>query len=90
MKRYKAALHGQGGYFSALRRAWASRFGRIRALVLVPELDEKLLLEVWYDAAKSEDIVTLKRSNWRTGEESILYKGPLTNGLHKQPARAKD
>ena len=89
-KRYSAAIAGYGGYVRALRRAWANRFSSIKAIVLVPELDERLSLSVHYDAAAEADIVTLARSNWRTGEESTLYKGPLTNGLHKQPRRQRD
>lgn len=89
-KRYSAAMQGQGGIISALAKAWASRFYSIRAFVLVHERSEKLELEVNYSLNDDADHVTLKRRNWHTGAESILYSGSLTNGTHKQQRNLKD
>lgn len=89
-KRYTAALIGQGGMFKALKRAWASRFTRIEATVMIPEESEKLRLYVHHDARSGDDIVCLMRENYRTGAKSTLYSGRLTNGQHERPAMLKD
>ena len=89
-KRYTAALIGQGGKWSALKRAWASRFGRIEGVVLIPAESEKLRLFVHYDAQSGQDIVTLLRENYCTGEKSTLYSGRLTNGAKINKPMKKD
>jgi len=89
-KQYTAAIMGQGGIFSVLRTAWASRFHAIRAFVMVPSISEKLTLSVHFSAAESDDIVELTRRNWKTGESSVLYRGSLTNGTHTKPKQMKD
>jgi hypothetical protein len=89
-KRYSAAIYGQGGMFSALKRAWASRFYSIRAIVMVAENNERLELLVTHNINTQEDHVSLKRRNWHTGAESILYDGSLTNGQHKKTRNLKD
>lgn len=89
-KRYTAALIGHGGLFKALRRAWATRFSRIEATILIPEDSEKLRLYVHHDARSGNDIVTLVRENYRTGNKSTLYAGRLTNGVEIKPPMRKD
>lgn len=89
-KRYTAAILGQGGRFKALKRAWASRFSRIEACVLVADEGEKLRLFVHHDARSGNDIVTLLRENYRTGAKCTLYAGRLTNGVEIKPPHRKD
>lgn len=80
-KHYTAAVQGEGGIFSALRHTFSSRFTAIRAFVMIPSKSEKLELSVSRDARTDDDIVTLKRTNWHTGKENILYNGKLMGGV---------
>lgn len=76
---YAGAIWGSG-FFRALRTARASRFSAIRAFVMIPSKGEKLELSVTRRAKDDVDIVTLKRTNWRTGEETMLYNGNFMSG----------
>lgn len=89
-KQYTAAIMGQGGLFSAIRSAWASRFHSIRAFVMVPSIAEKLELRVHFSQQHDDDIVHLTSRNWKTGEERTLYHGSLTNGSIKPARQRKD
>lgn len=90
IKHYTAAMQGQGGIFSALRTAWASRFHSIKAFVMVPSISEKLTLSVHFSQQHDDDIVTLTSRNWKTGDERMLYHGSLTNGSPKKHRQLKD
>lgn len=89
-KRYTAALQGQSGHLMALRRTWASRFHSLRAIVLVCSRSERLELEIKHSAQADDDMVTLTRRNWHTGEETILYAGTLTGGTPKKKRQSRD
>lgn len=87
--RYTAAIKGSG-LWQDLKTCFASRFFGIRAIVLVPQEQEKLELRVDYDTRNKKDIVTLQRRNWSTGSTSVLYQGPLTGGMVPRPRIKKD
>ena len=88
-KRYSAALLGIGG-FTALRRAWQTRFNSIQSVIIINDINEKLTLEVYYDASKETDIVELISSNWQTGEQRTLFKGTLGEGKLFKKRQPKD
>lgn len=90
IKRYQGAMMGFGSFFHSLVRAWAGRFGVIRAFVLVPQDNEKLTLEVRYNVKERADMVTLTRCNWSTGDTAILYQGNLLGGKAAAPRSIKE
>lgn len=79
-RHYTAAIMGQGSIYSAIKTAFSSRFSSIRAFVMIPARSEKLELTVTRDARSDSDHVTLKRRNWRTGDEATLYNGDFMGG----------
>lgn len=86
---YTAAIQGTG-FYKSIRRACASRFGQIRAFVMIPSESEKLTLTVTRNAQEDTDTVNLTRRNWRTGEETVLYNGDFMGGTPKRKRLPRD
>lgn len=91
IKRYKGAMYGKGGIFTALKTTWAGTFHTIRAIILIPNRNEKIELSARYSLITDQDIITLKARNWNTGAERVLFQGPLPPGeYHKTKSRLRD
>jgi len=88
-RHYTAAIIGQG-LRSNLRKAFASRFSSIRAIIMIPSESEKLELTVTRNARADTDTVTLIRTNWRTGETSDLYIGDVMGGKLRRGRLPRD
>jgi len=76
-KRYTGAMQGQGGLFQPIRKAWATRFARIRAFIMIPEASEKIELSMHYDTRMGEDCLIVTRTNYATGKTQTLFSERL-------------
>lgn len=81
---------GLSTHTSAPRVAHTNLWGRIKAFVMVVSKQERIELTVRYSAADKEEIITLTRRNWRTGEETTLYNGFFTGGKPKKKRLPRD
>lgn len=84
-RHYAAALHGTG-FLRALKRLWSTRFAGIRAIVIMPDTQDKLELSVNWNASTQSHQVQLVASNWRTGEKCNLYAGSIAC-TNQRPSR---
>lgn len=85
--RYQAAICGYGSIWNHIRQAFGTRFAGIKAFILIPQDQEKLELKVTFNVKFGKDVVTLIRRNWRTGEESVLYKGWMVSNVTQQKTK---
>ena len=90
MKRFRAALAGQGGYLNALRSCWATRFYSIRATVETTGSNHRLEMVVTHDSAENMDMVTLVCKDDVAGEVWVLYAGSFTGGTLKRKRLPRD
>lgn len=89
-KHFTAAIYGTNTMTKALRSTFASRFGNIVAFVMLPSKSIKLSLHAYHDARSGSDMVVLRTRNWSTGDESILYRGPVEGGVKLKGRTLKD
>ena len=71
-KRYTGAIQGQGGLFQPIKKAWSTRFDKLRAFMLIPERNEKIEISLHYDANLGADKLLVTRTNYQTGKKQTI------------------